>query len=247
MDVWGLRKLFNFLGIKRQKNASSIANSLSVLKIPQGKKILFIAPHPDDETISAGGFLYEATKRQNETSIILISGGEKWGPKETRLKEFHLACKNLNISLNNTLFLGLPDKYSKNPTNRIKIYRAIHKTFKEIGPDYIIYPSEFDLDRDHKMIGQIMHSFKKGNAILLSYLIHYVAFPKPYRFKPVEFLVPPSKLLKHHWYAFPLNDESIEKKHEAMLNYRTQLSVPGIRNLLLSFIRQNEIFIKNDL
>jgi LmbE family N-acetylglucosaminyl deacetylase len=244
MVAWKLRKFFNFLVLKSQKNALSIVADLPTIEMPQGKKILFIAPHPDDETIACGGFLYEASKKKNNIYITLISGGEKWGPKENRLKEFNLACRRLGINLSNISFLDFPDKFSKSVLNRVKLYKAIFKIYKEIKPHYLIYPSPLDLNYDHKIVGQTIDQFKKDNTIFLSYLIHYVSFPKPYRFRPKEVIVPPLKILKNHkWLNFFLNDKTLEKKHEAMLSYQTQLSVPGLRSLLLSFIRQNEIFI----
>lgn len=246
MLSWKFRKFLNFFNVKGPKNALALINGFEPFKVPQNKKILFISPHPDDETISAGGLLFSAADKNCNIYVILISGGEKWGPKETRLKEFNQACKLLRIKTSNILFLNFPDKFSKNIASRIKIYRAIHKVFKDINPDYLIFPSEFDLDRDHKVIGQLIRQLKRGKAEFLSYLIHYVAFPKPYRFRPNEFLIPPIKLLKNNkWINFPLDASALEKKHAAMLNYRTQLSVPGLRNLLLSFVRQNEIFIKS--
>lgn len=246
MLLWKFRKFFNFFNVRKQKNASALVNSFKILKIPQNKKILFISPHPDDETIAAGGLLYEAANENCDIYIILISGGEKWGPKDIRLKEFNLSCKSLGVKINNTAFLNFPDKFSRNTANRIKVYRAIRKAFKEIAPDYFIYPSALDLDKDHKLIGQLAGQLKKRKTAFLSYLIHYIAFPKPYRFRPNEFIVPPVKLLnENNWINFPLNANALEKKHAAMLNHRTQLSVPGMRNVLLSFIRQNEIFIQN--
>lgn len=245
MLTWKFRKIFNFLHFRKLKYAAKIATELPIFQITQNKKILFIAPHPDDETIAAGGLLWSAVKKENKIFIILISAGEKWGPKDSRLREFNSSLKILGIKPSNILFLGLPDRFSRTALNRVKIYRALHQAMKKIKPDLLIYPSELDLEKDHKVIGQIINHFKKDDCIFLSYLIHYVAFPKPYRFRPNEFLLPPTKLLKQaKWLIFPLTDEIIEKKHEAILNYRTQLSVPGMRQLLLSFVRKNEIFIK---
>ncbi len=245
MLPWKIRKFFNFFNIKGQKNVSTIINNFQILKAPQDKKILFIGPHPDDETIAAGGFLFKAARQGCDIFIILISGGEKWGPKDIRLKEFYQSCKTLKIKTNNIIFLNFPDKYSKNAANRVKIFRAIKKFTHEITPNMIIYPSELDLDKDHKTLGQLLLQLQTKETLFLSYLIHYVAFPKPYRFRPNDFLIPPLKLFKNNkWVSFTLSPEELEKKHEAMLNYRTQLSVPGLKSLLLSFIRRNEIFIE---
>src|SRR5262249_8495169 len=78
----------------------------SKLCVPIGHRILAISPHPDDETIGAGGLLL-AHRGYSEISVITIFNGDGGGllenvdrdaPNykdrlvEARLQELHAAC-----------------------------------------------------------------------------------------------------------------------------------------------------------
>ncbi|MCR4337660.1 MAG: PIG-L family deacetylase [Candidatus Omnitrophica bacterium] len=75
-----------------------------------------------------------------------------------------------------------------------------------------------------------------------SYLVHASGWPHPRGFHASAFLTPPIQLQKTlmRWAMFPLTDEQIQKKKDAVLRYKTQISYS--RSYLLSFARKNELF-----
>lgn len=65
-----------------------------------------------------------------------------------------------------------------------------------------------------------------------------------------DYLTPPIRLINHdtRWYTFPLTEEQEEKKESAVLKYKSQLKIsnPILHQILLDFIRKNEIFMIYD-
>lgn len=93
-----------------------------------GTRLLIISPHPDDETLMAGGLIQEVLKSGGQVKIIFLTSGD--GSKETvyrqmsnpdysqeeyltvgreRMKESLEADSYLGIPKENIIFLGFPD------------------------------------------------------------------------------------------------------------------------------------------
>ncbi len=77
------------------------------------------------------------------------------------------------------------------------------------------------------------------------YLVHVPAWPLPRNYHPEleielpkEFFADSSAALNINW--FKLSPEEIEKKHAAMLAYKSQTAISAF--YLLAFVRQNELF-----
>jgi len=74
------------------------------------------------------------------------------------------------------------------------------------------------------------------------YLVHRGDWPTPFGKRERMYLVPPFKLAwtDTKWFQFPLNDDMILKKNDAIYDYNTQMRV--MKSFLEAFIRQNELF-----
>ncbi len=103
------------------------------MRIPKKTdKILVLAPHPDDEILGAGGYIYTALKNKAELKVIIVTNGENFGyaigrrmgnflPVEKKAREFAeerqkeavKLLKNLGLKQENIIFLGFPDKSLK--------------------------------------------------------------------------------------------------------------------------------------
>lgn len=101
----------------------------NLVSASKSENILLIAPHPDDESAAAGGYIYDATKNNaNVTVVVLTNGdGNKWsaGVEEKtilpnkddyisegylRMSESKSALNHLGISSDKIYFLGFPDR-----------------------------------------------------------------------------------------------------------------------------------------
>ncbi|MGB9808481.1 MAG: PIG-L deacetylase family protein, partial [Caldanaerobacter sp.] len=93
------------------------------------QRVLIIAPHPDDETLAAGGLIQDVVKFGGEVKVVVMTNGdsfkravvENYGifdptPQDflrlgyERQKETLSALKYLGVKKENIIFLGYPDK-----------------------------------------------------------------------------------------------------------------------------------------
>src|SRR4051812_48234193 len=108
--------------------ALGLANDRSRLVLDDQDRILIIAPHPDDETISCAGVIQEAVRRHIPVRVMYLTNGDSnqlsflyyrkefvLGRRkavamgELRQKEAIAAMQSLGLSDDQLTFLGYPD------------------------------------------------------------------------------------------------------------------------------------------
>jgi LmbE family N-acetylglucosaminyl deacetylase len=132
-----------------------------VLDCPLGRRILLLAPHPDDEAIGAGGFLL---RHRGIADIFLINlfNGEDGGRLASdawrddaaykselvleRRREFEESARRLNATIAG--FLDLPDG-QRLPT--VEDARRLRTLVDSVRPDVILLPWLLDRQRDHRV------------------------------------------------------------------------------------------------
>lgn len=91
-------------------------------------RILIIAPHPDDETISSAGIIQNALENEDKVHVVIVTNGDGFGNVldetvvakfrsgdhgvhigYTRQQESIRALEKIGLSRNNITFLGFPD------------------------------------------------------------------------------------------------------------------------------------------
>ena len=129
---------------------------------------------------------------------------------------------------------------------------SILSDFKKIILDYkpnkvfVSYPS--DVNGDHKAAYLFLQvaladlDKEVRRPRIYSYLVHYVGWPLPRRYHPELDLDPPEQLSHSNieWFKLKLSAAQIERKHQALLAYRSQTESSAF--YLLSFVRSNELF-----
>ncbi len=124
-----------------------------------------------------------------------------------------------------------------------------------VRPTVVLALSALDDHPDHKALHKFVTMALQGSARAqmlqprrYGFVIHAEEFPRPLRYAPTAFLVPPPGLRdKALWMTFELSPELVQLKHAAVRAYRTQYESPYLRLLLSSFIRQNELFIEESI
>jgi LmbE family N-acetylglucosaminyl deacetylase len=82
----------------------------------QGKSILVIAPHEDDEALCCSGVIYSNVKAGNTVTVAVVTNGEDYASKPTtaagytREAETIAAMTGLGVSANHVVFLGYGDQ-----------------------------------------------------------------------------------------------------------------------------------------
>ncbi len=210
-------------------------------------RILIFAPHPDDEVLSAGGFMALAKINKALVKIIIVTNGNKRNLKKKRYKETLKAVEVLGIKNNDVIFLNYPDGKLKDYTHNLS--KNLSQLVVRFKPTIIISPYPFDTHCDHKILSLAVRNIVKGlkyNGKIFEYLIHFPRYPKPRGLYENKYLTPPAFLLgldnKKRWRQLPISFEIKKLKTEAISQHKSQLRFPIVKNLLLSFIKKNELF-----
>jgi LmbE family N-acetylglucosaminyl deacetylase len=132
------------------------------LAIAQMRRILIVAPHPDDETLGCGGLISLASETGSEFYIVFVTDGAgshrnslAWPPARLaaqREKEASLALACLGIASAQRHFLRLPDANMPAPgtptwQRAVEVLREILESF---SPDLVILPWRRDPHCDHR-------------------------------------------------------------------------------------------------
>lgn len=122
------------------------------------KKILVIAPHPDDEVIGIGGFIYLNIEAGNEVAVLYLTSGERGIPgtdpeeaKKIRESEAKEAASHLGYKILG--FLQEPDgslAYSES------LARIIEEHVFEYDPDVVLVTHEHESHQDHRIAAKLV-------------------------------------------------------------------------------------------
>ena len=227
--------------------AQSAAAALPDVVIPQsGQRILVFSPHPDDETIGAGGYIAQSIENGADVRIVLVTDGDFHGNEDVRYAEFKKATQILGVSGSQLVFLGLPDgKLDK--MDPPALYSDLQLQIAQYNPDIVVYPDIRDDNPDHSAIGKMMEKILKADPNEITgyaYLVHYkLIWPRPRALAPRLNLTPPNRLLNANtsWEKVPLSQTDENLKLAAINTYKSQLDNPWLHGLLLSSIRRSEL------
>jgi LmbE family N-acetylglucosaminyl deacetylase len=124
----------------------------------------------------------------------------------------------------------------------------LKKIILEYKPNKIFVSHPADTNVDHKtfyLLLQVALADLSGQITppkIYPYLVHCVGWPLPRHYHPDLFLSPPQQFpdTQVGWSQYLLTNEEVEKKHRAVLCYKSQTESSAF--YLLSFVRQNELF-----
>lgn len=229
---------------------ASVSLMKDIVEPTSSERVMIISPHPDDETIAAGGYIERATKNGAALKIVLVTDGNRRGKGAERHLEFINATKTLGASESDLKFLNLPEFYLNEKMSESDLAKILSKEIDDFSPTVIMYPEEVDGNPDHKYIGTTMNGILKNIKIPNSYkyLVHWDYFPRPIGLRENYNLTPPAKLVNFQkiWQRFMLTPEEENTKLDAVLSYKSQLKTPLLNKLLFSMVRKNELFDRSN-
>lgn len=127
------------------------------------KRILVVAPHPDDEILGCGGTLLRHVQEGDEVAWMICTKPPEdmqWTKDflEQRTKDIALVSQLMNFS--NVYELNLPatrlDQFSAS-----EIISKMSDIFKEFQPNIIYSPHRGDVHSDHKVIFDCVNACSK--------------------------------------------------------------------------------------
>ena len=170
------------------------------------KRVLVLSPHTDDAELGAGGTIARFIKEGKEIFFIVFSTCENSVPSGFPKDTLRNEC------LNSTRVMGLvPERvfildYQVRtfPAQRQEILEDLIKFRRQIKPDLVLTPSSKDTHQDHGVIfWEALRAFKKGSSIWgYEHPWNNLAFTTDIFVK--------------------LADEHLEKKIEALTQYKSQ-------------------------
>lgn len=209
-------------------------------------RILIFTPHFDDETIAAAGYIQRAEASKALVEIVAVTDGNRRGFGDERHQEFVEVAKSLGVEEGQLKFLNLPEYYLKERVNSADLTADLQAEIDSLKPTIIIYPDSSDQNSDHKYIGQTIDTMlaSRTDIYAYSYLVHWKYFPQPIGLHTDKHMTPPIKLLdfSHNWQKFDLTAAEEDQKLKSLEIYKSQLRTPFLHNLLMSMVRQNELF-----
>lgn len=127
--------------------------------VPDGNRLVVVAPHPDDETLMAGGLVHDAVRAGRRVLVVAVSDGEgshpgsaRWPVPElraVRAAERHSALAELaGASDVAVVRLGLPDGGITADAVRPRLVELMART------DTIVVPWRYDGHPDHEAVAE---------------------------------------------------------------------------------------------
>ena len=128
------------------------------------KRVLIVAPHPDDETLGAGGILLRKKAEGNEVFVLNMTHMDlSYGYSEDQIQKRNNEIKKMIASYNLDGYYNLKLKPSGLDTySESELIEKISKVFNEIKPDVVILPYHKDVHSDHRITFELCYSCTKN-------------------------------------------------------------------------------------
>lgn len=138
--------------------------------------VVVLAPHPDDETLAAGGLLATAVRSGLAAEVVLATFGEASHPgspghpperlAELRRHEFELALRGLGAGVRGTA-LGLPDGGGLDE-HRAALADALEQALDRAGSCPLLVATwRGDGHRDHRIAGEVAEAVAARRGVRL--------------------------------------------------------------------------------
>jgi LmbE family N-acetylglucosaminyl deacetylase len=227
---------------------------LLVKKMPSSswERVLVLAVHPDDESLSAGGLIQQALARGADVRVVFVTDGDnnpwpqrfverrwqidasarfRWGKR--RETEAVAALARLGVPREGVSFWHYPDQ----GITRLLLAgggKLIDKLSHEINqwrPNLVVAPSLHDLHADHSAL-----------AVLLHFALARDGLDRMRPFDLVEYLVHSRGGELHgERFEISLSPEQVALKRRAILSHDTQMALS--RRRFLKFAQPTEVFM----
>ena len=190
-------------------------NGLAEWKLPEMRTIV-VSPHPDDETLGAGGLIAAQRRRGCEVIVVAVTDGENAYPDDhdedalaaTRREEQAAAVARLGVSSESLLRLGLIDS-AVSAQEADLLDRLLEVC---TGSTLLVAPWEGDFHPDHEACGRAaLEVVRRTGGELASYFFWSWHRGTPEVLEGLDLV------------SLPLNGEMQQAKLEALALHRSQL------------------------
>lgn len=182
------------------------------------KRILIIAPHPDDEVLGCGGVMKKLAIQGNQVFVLIASRGKEGLYSEDRIlnvrNEALEAHKVLGVKETRFLDFNAPEL---DLVSISVLSAAISEIISEFRPDTIFLPHSGDIHHDHKAVFNAgLVAVRPVNGLAVRHVYSYETLSE------TEWAAPKSDEIFIPTYFVNIS-ETFSFKIEAMKCYSTQL------------------------
>lgn len=172
------------------------------------KNIIVLAPHTDDAELGCGGTIARFIKEGLNVKVVVFSTAVESLPVGSAANKLELEFRNsmnkMNLKPKNIEVHHFPVR--KLNFHRQEILELMVQLKKEFNPDLVIIPSSEDVHQDHQVIqAEGLRAFKDVSVLGYELPWNHITFTTQFFIK--------------------LEREDIEKKWEALKEYKTQLEL----------------------
>ena len=149
----------------------------TIRELTDGRPFVILSPHPDDETLGAGGLIAEACAGGCPVDVIVVTDGSGSHPRsmqyprqrlvELRYAEVHKAGLALGLPPDRVQFLGLPDTMA--PKSGPQFDAAAHKirdVVLQSGAGALFVTWEKDPHCDHEAAAELARAVRRLSPFL---------------------------------------------------------------------------------
>jgi LmbE family N-acetylglucosaminyl deacetylase len=151
---------------------------MTINPLPDARKVLILAPHPDDESIGCGGTIALYSSKGIDVHLAVISSGENIALEYSKdidiaaVRRRELEVSSQILGIKNVYFLGFPD--GQLALNKEGIEEKLKEIIDKINPDIIFAPCPFEHHADHRAVSEAAISFLiKGCAFKVAFYSVY--------------------------------------------------------------------------
>lgn len=132
------------------------------------KKVLVLAPHPDDAEFGLGGTIIKLKEMNTEVHVAVFSLCEKSTPEGFKVgtieHEMYKSFDFLGVKKEHQYIQHFPVR--EFPAHRQEILEKMVELRKTVKPDLVFIPSSSDIHQDHKTIHEEgVRAFKYSNLL----------------------------------------------------------------------------------
>lgn len=179
--------------------------------------LLVVAPHPDDETLGAGGLMYAMSRSGCSVTVLSVTDGEAAYPdwsdlNAVRAQELDDALLVLGAGAIRTQRLHIPD--GRTVHAQLRLREAIEALARP--PCLLVAPYERDGHPDHEAVGRVCLEIAARLGLAL---VRYPVWA--WHHAGVDLLS------DHRWVRYPLTRAGSAAKSRALQCFRSQLEPEG--------------------
>ncbi|MCZ2439517.1 MAG: PIG-L family deacetylase [Burkholderiales bacterium] len=130
------------------------------------RRLLVLAPHPDDEVFGVGGTLARALDQGGEACVVVVSDGGAGGEAAVRERESRAAAAALGHDPAGRAlqFWRLPDRGLRPDA---ALAQRIREAIEAQQPQWLLAPSPFEVHPDHRAVCRAAIDAAAGTAVEL--------------------------------------------------------------------------------